>query len=77
MEETDQTASVKEKENHKAEAAETPTDHYTVYVVKRGDTLQKICIRFYGDDKRVEELCRINQIKNRDKILYGQKILLP
>ena len=77
MEETDQTASVKEKENHKAEAADTPTDHYTVYVVKRGDTLQKICIRFYGDDKRVEELCRINQIKNRDKILYGQKILLP
>ncbi len=50
---------------------------YSVYVIRKGDTLQKICIRFYGNDARVPELCRINQIKNKNRIRYGQKLLLP
>lgn len=50
---------------------------YTVYEVKRGDTLAKICIRFYGNEDRIGEICTINHIQNKNKILYGQKILLP
>lgn len=50
---------------------------YTVYEVQKGDTLAKICIRFYGNDSRVQEICDLNEIKDKDTILYGQKILLP
>lgn len=50
---------------------------YTIYEVQRGDTLAKICIRFYGNEDRVQEICDLNEIKDKDTILYGQKILLP
>lgn len=50
---------------------------YTVYEIKKGDTLAKICIRFYGNEDRIPEICSINHIQDKNTILYGQKILLP
>lgn len=50
---------------------------YTVYEVKKGDTLAKICIRFYGNEDRIPEICTINHIQDKNTILYGQKLLLP
>lgn len=50
---------------------------YDTYTVVEGDTLAKICKDHYGNYDMLDQLCDLNQIKNRDKILYGQKILLP
>lgn len=56
------------------EPAET---EYMEYEVVRGDTLYDICIEFYGDLGKVQEICVLNHIENMDNILYGEKILLP
>lgn len=50
---------------------------YITYEVSKGDTLYGICVRFYGNLSRASEICSINNIENKDNILYGQKILLP
>lgn len=50
---------------------------YMEYEVEVGDTLYEICIDFYGDLSKAQEICAINNIENMDNILYGEKILLP
>lgn len=47
------------------------------YEIRKGDTLEKISIRFYGDGKKVKDICELNHIKDQNTILYGQKIVLP
>lgn len=49
----------------------------TVYVIQKGDTLAKICMKYYGNLSRMDEICEMNQIADKDNILYGQKIILP
>ncbi len=62
-------------------ATETPdqSDHVeqTTYIIQKGDTLAKICMKYYGSLSGMDEICRINGINDKDTILYGQKILLP
>ena len=50
---------------------------YITYEVSKGDTLYGICVRFYGNLSKASEICKINNIENKDNIMYGQKILLP
>ena len=45
--------------------------------IEKGDTLNKISIKIYGDTGKVKEICDLNKIKDPDDIKYGQKILLP
>ena len=52
-------------------------EQYITYEVCKGDTLYGICVQFYGDLSKVQEICRLNNIENIDNILYGEKILLP
>lgn len=47
------------------------------YVVQEGDTLLKISRRIYGRDDRIEAICSMNGIDDSDRILTGQKLLLP
>ena len=47
------------------------------YKIEKGDTLNKISIKIYGDTGKVKEICDLNKIKDPDDIKYGQKILLP
>lgn len=47
------------------------------YEIQKGDTLIGICIRTYGSDDRISEICSLNNISNPDNIKIGQKILLP
>ncbi len=47
------------------------------YIVKQGDTLTGISLKAYGTDKRILEICNLNQILNPDDIKEGQKIFLP
>lgn len=54
-----------------------PTAAPVSYTIKKGDTLIGICIKKYGSDARVAEICELNHIVNPDKIKVGDKILLP
>ena len=47
------------------------------YTVQRGDTLIGICVKRYGSDTRVSEICSLNNIENPDDIKVGEKIFLP
>ncbi len=59
------------------ESVVEPTAEPVSYVIQNGDTLIGICVRNYGSDSRVSEICALNQIQNPDDIKVGQKILLP
>lgn len=65
----------KSDETENTAPAEGPA--MTAYVIRQGDTLTSICIRNYGSDARLQEICSINEITNPDDIKVGQKILLP
>lgn len=47
---------------------------YEYYIVKKGDTLTKISKMF---NVSVDELIKINNIKNKDLIYVNQKIIIP
>lgn len=47
------------------------------YIVKGGDSLEKICFKIYGNYEKLGEICRINGIENQNTIYVGQKIMLP
>lgn len=59
------------------EQAKTTSAATASYVVQKGDTLIDICIRQYGTDEMVQEVCDLNGISDSDDIKVGQKILLP
>ena len=47
------------------------------YIVRKGDTLLKISRRIYGRDDEIDAICSLNGIEDSDRILEGQKLLLP
>ena len=47
------------------------------YVIEKGDTLEKISIKFYGDNSMVDKICELNGIPDKNNILYGVNIVLP
>lgn len=48
-----------------------------VYIVQEGDTLANISRKFYNTNQRVDEICVINNIADPNKIVMGEKIILP
>lgn len=60
-----------------ASTSQTKASQETVYMIKQGDTLAKICMQYYGSLSKMGEVCERNQIENKDSIYYGQKIVLP
>ena len=57
-----------------ATSSPTPSSNTGTYVVKRGDTLTAIARRY---NTTVEELVRLNNIKNPDLIITGQTLIVP
>lgn len=57
--------------------AETATQAYATYQVKRGDTISSISQMHYGTLDKIEEICELNHIESEDLIYVGQIILLP
>ena len=49
-------------------------DDYIIYTVVKGDTLWNIARRY---NTTVDELVKLNKIKNRDLIYIGQKLKIP
>ena len=47
------------------------------YVVERGDTLDNISLKMYGDNSEVDAICRMNGLTDGNLIYVGQKLLLP
>ena len=47
------------------------------YTVRKGDTLLKISRQIYGRDDEIDAICSLNGIEDSDRILEGQKLLLP
>ena len=47
------------------------------YVVQKGDTLDSISKKVYGDISHVDAICRMNGLQDGNLIFIGPKILLP
>lgn len=56
---------------------ENESGTYREYIIKKGDTLTAISMRFYQNRSMIQEICELNHIENADNIVAGQKILLP
>lgn len=86
-EEADNAADSQEQGNTQAESAddtaaapatsEAVTSTPESYTVRKGDTLLKISRRIYGRDDEIDAICSLNGIEDSDRILEGQKLLLP
>lgn len=50
---------------------------YRIYEVGEGETLYGICWEAYGNLSRLEEICRLNYLEDENRILAGQKLILP
>ena len=57
--------------------ARTSPDARREYYVKEGDTLVSISYEFYNSVDKIKEICELNGITDRNKIICGQKIILP
>ena len=47
------------------------------YVVQKGDTLDTISQKVYGDSSQTEAICKMNGLSDGNLIYIGQKLLLP
>ena len=47
------------------------------YIVQQGDNLAAICRRIYNTTAMMEQICKVNGIKNPDAIFAGQRLTLP
>ncbi len=47
------------------------------YIVQKGDTLDSISKKTYGNTKYVETICKMNGLEDGNLIFIGQKLLLP
>ena len=50
---------------------------YEIYQVGEGETLYGICFKEYGTLSRLSELCRLNGLEDENRILAGQRLILP
>lgn len=49
----------------------------TTYIVKSGDMLMLIAKRFYGDESKYTLIMEANDIKDPNKIMVGDKLIIP
>ena len=66
-----------DNQTQETKPAAGPTAELDSYIVQKGDTLIGICVKRYGSDTRVSEICSLNNIENPDDIKVGEKIFLP
>lgn len=59
------------------QAAAPVSENPITYKVQDGETLYSICLKVYGSLSRVGEVCELNGLENPDKIISGQKLILP
>ena len=64
----------KSEANSKAASATTEQKYY---VVQDGDTLVSICYKLYNSPNNVNKIIQLNEITDPDKIISGQKLIVP
>ena len=47
------------------------------HVVKKGDTLEAIAIKYYGNREGIEWIADANRLGNRNRIFQNQKLIIP
>jgi hypothetical protein len=59
--------------------APQPAEAATPYTVAKGDTLEKIAAKFYGDSKKWRGIYEANRdvLKSPNRIYPGQKLMIP
>ena len=60
-----------------ADPSEIDLDEDDYYVVQKGDTLDTISMKVYGDAAHVDAICRMNGLSDGNLIYIGQILLLP
>ena len=60
-----------------ADPSEIDLDEDDYYVVQKGDTLDTIIMKVYGDAAHVDAICRMNGLSDGNLIYIGRKLLLP
>lgn len=75
---TDKTSdSVKNtKQQQESETAETASKT-NYYVIKEGDSLAGISLKLYNSYNYIDEIKKLNNIEDENKIFAGQKIIVP
>lgn len=68
------TTSNSKDENNKVEKTTAKPNYYTI---QKGDTLATISIKYYHSIAYVDKILEANNIENQDKIIEGEKIILP
>lgn len=68
--------STEQPETQKETAAEVLSNQ-KVYIVEDGETLYGICLKVYHNLNRLEEVCQLNGLEDENKIISGQKLILP
>ncbi|MBO5353774.1 MAG: LysM peptidoglycan-binding domain-containing protein [Lachnospiraceae bacterium] len=48
-----------------------------VYIVEEGETLESICLKFYGSSEQVEAIRLLNSLEGKEEPEAGQKLFLP
>ena len=66
-----------DEENAKGQETQEQTKPTKEYVVQKGDTLETISIKEYGDVLHVDAICKLNGLEDGNFIYIGQKLLLP
>lgn len=62
------------------EAASTEADTILAqgyYIVQKGDSLEAVVKRIYGNTDKLNEIIEMNQLADKNTILTGQKLILP
>jgi nucleoid-associated protein YgaU len=49
----------------------------TRHIVKTGDTLEKISMKYYGDEFCVRLIIEANSFEHKDALTVGQRIIIP
>ncbi|MGM0600508.1 MAG: LysM peptidoglycan-binding domain-containing protein [Candidatus Rifleibacteriota bacterium] len=55
----------------------TEKSRFYSYIIRRGDTLQKISRKLYGSRDMVQSLVRLNRIKNEKALQLGSSLYIP
>lgn len=76
-EESTPTKDNKEVASDKEDSSQEVISNENYYIVKQGDSLASISMKYYNSLEKVAELQRINNIEDMNKILIGDKIILP
>ena len=58
-------------------SSQTAAGTSRIHIVEDGETLYGICIAEYQSLSRLEEICELNGLEDENKIISGQKLLLP